>query len=94
MVFDAHHHVCHEGLNSYEHPSVAEMFYAARETWANPEWQLVHISNGEEAFTDRKHSEFITAMPGVYREAPWIEIEAKAKEQAIARLQAEWLVTN
>ena len=94
IVFDAHHHVCHEGLNSYEHESVAEMFYAARETWANPEWQLVHISNGEEAFTDRKHSDFITAMPSVYREAPWIEIEAKAKEQAIARLQAEWLVTN
>ena len=94
MVFDAHHHVCHEGLDSYEHESVAEIFYAARETWANPEWQLVHISNGEEAFNDRKHSDFITAMPSVYREAPWIEIEAKAKEQALARLQAEWLVTN
>lgn len=92
MVFDAHHHICHEGLTSYEHPSVAEIFYAARETWANPEWQLVHISNGEEAFNDRKHSEFITMMPSVYREAPWIEIEAKAKEEAIARLQAEWLI--
>lgn len=92
MVFDAHHHVCHEGLSSYEHPSVAEMFYAARETWTNPDWQLVHISNGEEAFNDRKHSDLITVMPSVYREAPWIEIEAKAKEEAIARLQAEWLV--
>jgi len=94
MVFDAHHHVCHEGLDSYEHESVAEIFYAARETWANPEWQLVHISNGEEAFNDRKHSELITVMPSVYREAPWIEIEAKAKEQAIAHLQAEWLVAD
>ena len=94
MVFDAHHHVCHEGLDSYEHESVAEIFYAARETWANPEWQLVHISNGEEAFNDRKHSELISVMPSVYREAPWIEIEAKAKEQAIAHLQAEWLVAN
>ena len=94
MVFDAHHHVCHEGLDSYEHESVAEIFYAARETWANPEWQLVHISNGEEAFNDRKHSELITLMPSVYREAAWIEIEAKAKEQAIAHLQAEWLVAN
>ncbi len=91
MVFDAHHHICHEGLDSYEHPSVAEMFYAARETWTNPEWQLVHISNGETAFNDRQHSEFITLMPSVYWEAPWIEIEAKAKEQAIARLQSEWL---
>jgi len=91
MVFDAHHHICHEGLTSYDHPSVTEMFYAARSTWANSEWQLVHISNGEKAFNDRQHSELITIMPSVYREAPWIEIEAKAKEQAIARLQAEWL---
>lgn len=91
MVFDAHHHICREGLSSYEDPSVAEMFYAARSTWANPEWQLVHISNGETAFNDRKHSDFITAMPSVYREAPWIEIEAKAKEEAIALLQTEWL---
>lgn len=94
LVFDAHHHVCHEGLSSYEHESVAEMFYAARETWTNPEWQLVHISNGEAAFNDRKHSDLITTMPSVYREAPWIEIEAKAKEEAIARLQAEWLATG
>ena len=59
MVFDAHHHICHENLDSYDHPSVASMFYAARATWANPDWQLVHISNGEEAFNDRKHSELI-----------------------------------
>lgn len=91
MVFDAHHHICHEKLDSYEHPSVAEMFYAARETWQQPQWQLVHISNGEKAFNDRQHSEFITAMPSVYREAPWIEVEAKAKEEAIAKLQQEWL---
>jgi UV DNA damage endonuclease len=94
MVFDAHHHICHEGLDSYEHPSVAQMFYAARETWANPQWQLVHISNGEKAFNDRQHSEFITVMPSVYREAPWIEIEAKAKEEAIARLQTQWLLAD
>ncbi|NHC37677.1 UV DNA damage repair endonuclease UvsE [Scytonema millei] len=86
MVFDAHHHICHEKLESYDHPSVAEMFYAARSTWENPDWQLVHISNGEAAFGDRQHSEFITVMPSIYREAPWIEIEAKAKEEAIAAL--------
>lgn len=91
MVFDAHHHICHEKLDSYEDPSVAEMFYAARDTWENPDWQLVHISNGETAFNDRKHSQLITSMPNVYREAPWIEIEAKAKEDAIALLQKDWL---
>lgn len=94
MVFDAHHHVCHEELTSYEDPSVADMFYAARETWSNPDWQLVHISNGQTAFRDRQHSDFITDMPSVYQEAPWIEIEAKAKEQAITRLQAEWLLAD
>ena len=92
LVFDAHHHVCHEKLDSYDDKSVVEMFYAARETWANPDWQLVHISNGEEAFQDRKHSDLITAMPSVYREAPWIEVEAKQKEEAIAHLRSKWLV--
>lgn len=94
LVFDAHHHICHENLDSYDDPSVAEMFYAARETWANRDWQLVHISNGEEAFKDRKHSDLITAMPSVYRQAPWIEVEAKHKEEAIAHLQSWWLVEN
>jgi UV DNA damage endonuclease len=94
LVFDAHHQICHEKLDSYDDPSVAEMFYAARETWANPDWQLVHISNGEEAFNDRKHSELITDMPSVYREAPWIEIEAKRKEEAIAYLRSWWLLEN
>ena len=32
MVFDAHHHVIHEKLNSYEDLSVAEMLAAARTT--------------------------------------------------------------
>ena len=30
-------------------------------------------------------------MPSSYIDAPWIEIEAKLKEQAIAKLQQEWL---
>ena len=92
MVFDAHHQICHEKLDSYDHPSVAAMFYAARETWANPDWQLVHISNGETAFNDRKHSNLITAMPQVYHQAPWIEVEAKHKEEAIAHLRSWWLM--
>ncbi|KJH71365.1 UV DNA damage repair endonuclease UvsE [Aliterella atlantica] len=92
MVFDAHHHICREGLETYDEPSVVETFYAARETWQNPAWQLVHISNGQNSFSDRQHSDYITDMPSVYRQAPWIEIEAKAKEEAIAKLEAEWLV--
>ncbi|QLE55421.1 UV DNA damage repair endonuclease UvsE [Nostoc sp. TCL26-01] len=92
MVFDAHHHICHENLDSYDHPSVAAMFHAAQTTWEKPEWQLVHISNGEQAFNDRKHSNLITDMPSVYYQAPWIEVEAKQKEVAIAHLRSWWLM--
>lgn len=49
------------------------MFYAAQQTWTNPEWQLVHMSNGEEAFHDRKHSDLITAMPSIYHQAPCLD---------------------
>ena len=48
MLFDAHHHVCREKLEDYNHPSVEETFWAARETWENPENQMVHISNGRD----------------------------------------------
>jgi UV DNA damage endonuclease len=91
MVFDAHHHVVHEGLDSYDHPSVAEMVEAARTTWQNPEWQLVHISNGRASFCDRHHSDLVESMPAAYRRVPWIEVEAKHKELAIERLTADWL---
>lgn len=91
MVFDAHHHVCREKLADFNHPSVAETFWAARETWKNPDWQMVHISNGREHFNDRAHSDLIFTMPDVFRFAPWIEIEAKHKELAIQKLQEEWL---
>ena len=91
MVFDAHHHVCREKLDSYEDESVAEMFWAARETWANPENQMVHISNGRDKFQDRAHHDLIVTMPSIFRFAEWIEVEAKHKEIAIAKLQKEWL---
>jgi UV DNA damage endonuclease len=87
MVFDAHHHVVHESLDSYDHPSVAEMVEAARETWPVAEWQLVHISNGRESFRDRHHSDLVERMPAAYSRVPWIEVEAKHKELAIARLK-------
>ncbi|WP_373535902.1 UV DNA damage repair endonuclease UvsE [Microcoleus sp.] len=91
MVFDAHHHVIHEHLASYDDPSVAEMLAAARTTWSVPELQLVHISNGKEFFADPRHSDLITEMPECYYQAPWIEVEAKFKELAIEKLHAEWL---
>lgn len=91
MVFDAHHHVIHEHLETYEDPSVAEMLALSRTTWKTPEWQLVHISNGEQFFADPRHSNLINLMPSSYRNAPWIEVEAKQKELAIAKLRQDWL---
>lgn len=87
MVFDAHHHVVHAKLSSYEDPSVGAMLRKARETWADPAQQLVHISNGRESFNDRQHSDLIAVMPSSYLAAPYIEIEAKLKEEAIRGLR-------
>jgi UV DNA damage endonuclease len=87
MVFDAHHHLVHDRLTSYDDPSVRKALTQARGTWPEAAWQLTHISNGRESFGDMRHSDFITTMPACYREAPFIEVEAKAKEQAIARLR-------
>jgi UV DNA damage endonuclease len=94
QLFDAHHHVIHEKVESYEHESVRAMLEAARSTWEVPEWQVVHISNGAESFLDQRHSDYITVMPSCYRDAPWIEIEAKQKEFAIQKLQREWLYSD
>ena len=91
MVFDAHHHICREKLEDYNDKSVEEIFWAARETWQNPDLQMVHISNGREKFGDRAHSDLIFTMPEIFRFAPWIEVEAKHKELAIEKLRNEWL---
>ncbi len=91
MVFDAHHHVIHERLDSYEDPSIPQILADARTTWPVPEWQMVHISNGRENFGDPHHSDLIIVMPSSYHNAPWIEVEAKHKELAIEKLRSEWL---
>lgn len=91
MVFDAHHHLVHEKLPDYDDPSVAELLAAAQTTWPAPSWQLVHISNGREFLHDLRHSDLITVMPKSFWNAPWIEIEAKHKEEAIIKLRQEWL---
>ncbi|MFC5481208.1 UV DNA damage repair endonuclease UvsE [Massilia suwonensis] len=92
MVFDAHHHIVHEDLPSYDHPSVDDMLRKARQTWAEPAHQLVHISNGRSGFNDRQHADLIETMPACYAGAPWIEIEAKSKEEAIDGLRP-WLAS-
>jgi UV DNA damage endonuclease len=91
MVFDAHHQLVKERLADYDDPSVAEMTDAAAQTWPDPAWALVHISNGLSHLHDRRHSDYITHMPRAFRRSPWIEVEAKAKEQAIEQLRQHWL---
>lgn len=86
LVFDAHHHVVRERLPDQEHPSVRAWVLAARRTWHPPEWQLVHLSNGLEGPHDRRHSHLIAQVPRAYADVPWIEVEAKGKEEAVAAL--------
>ena len=90
MVFDAHHHLIHEGLESLHHPNVAEFTSFARQTWQPQEWQIVHLSNGRETPKDQKHSDTIHTIPESYLDVSWIEIEAKAKEVAISNLKNLW----
>lgn len=86
FVFDAHHHVVRERLPDQEDPSVREWVLAARRTWQPPEWQVVHLSNGLEGPQDRRHSYLIAQLPAAYWDVPWIEVEAKGKEEAVAAL--------
>jgi UV DNA damage endonuclease len=94
MIFDVHHHVCHDGLTSLEDPGIAEILAAARETWPRPEWQLVHLSNGRDSFADPAHHDLITTFPSAFWQVPWIEVEAKKKEQAIRKLREDWPVAG
>lgn len=87
MIFDVHHHVVKEGLSSFEDSSIAEFTRLARQTWQPPDWQIVHLSNGREGLSDNKHSDKIHTFPSAFAEVSWIEVEAKAKEEAIFPLR-------
>ena len=90
MVFDAHHHLVQAGMRDYNDPSYAQFVAAARETWPRPEWQIVHLSNGATGVRDPRHSDYIRRVPPAYQDVPWIEVEARGKELAIARLRRVW----
>ena len=94
FVFDAHHHLIKEKLASYEDPSFAYFVAAAAETWPDPAWQIVHLSNGREGLLDRRHSELIEHVPSAFAGVPWIEVEAKGKERAIADLRGRLKVAQ
>jgi UV DNA damage endonuclease len=90
MVFDVHHHLVRERLESYEDPSIAHYITLAAQTWPQPEWQIVHLSNGRSSLHDRAHHDYVQTVPSSFYSVPWIELEAKLKEQAIAALREQW----
>ncbi len=89
FVFDAHHQVVHGRLSGFDDPSIREWTLRARATWQPPEWQLVHLSNGIDGPHDRRHSYLIADVPAAYADVPWIEVEAKGKEEAVAALMGQ-----
>jgi UV DNA damage endonuclease len=89
LVYDAHHHRClPDGLG------VEQATEAARETWNNRE-PLFHLSSPLEGWAGPKperHHDYIDPkdFPAAWR--GWVltvEVEAKAKELAVARLQRD-----
>lgn len=88
LVYDVHHHRCRpDGL------SVVEVTERARKTW--PAEPLFHISSplaGWDGPKPQRHHDYIDArdFPQEWRGWPLtVEVEAKAKELAVARLIAD-----
>jgi UV DNA damage endonuclease len=88
LVYDVHHHRClPEGL------SVAEISERARKTW--PAEPLFHISSplaGWDGPKPQRHHDYIDAGDFPLEWLGWpltVEVEAKAKELAVARLIAD-----
>jgi UV DNA damage endonuclease len=89
LVYDAHHHRClTDGL------SVEEATAAARTTWKDRE-PLFHISSPLEGWSGTKperHHDYIDPKDFPRAWLGWpltVEVEAKAKELAVARLQRD-----
>jgi len=88
LVYDVHHHRClPDGL------SVAEATTRARRTWTRE--PLFHLSSPIEGWKGPKperHHDFIDPADFPKEWLGWpltVEVEAKAKELAVARLQAD-----
>jgi UV DNA damage endonuclease len=89
MVYDAHHHRCHgDGLSVEEATDLAAATWNGREPWT-------HISSPREGWgtgNPRPHADYID--PRDFPE-PWrgrrmtVDVEAKAKERAVAALMRE-----
>lgn len=89
LVYDAHHHRCLPDDFTVEQATAA-----ARATWKNRE-PLFHLSSPLEGWSGPKparHHDYIDPkdFPDVWRGGPLtVEVEAKAKELAVAKLQRD-----
>lgn len=72
ILYDAHHSVVMNKLDSFNHHLVRMELEMAANTWEDKTWQVVHISNGAAGFNDRSHSDYINNMPHCYRDIPFI----------------------
>ncbi|MEI9863383.1 MAG: UV DNA damage repair endonuclease UvsE [Limisphaerales bacterium] len=94
LVYDAHHHRCLP-----DDLTVEQATKAARETWKNRE-PLFHLSSplaGWSGPKPERHHDYIDPrdFPAAWRGWPLtVEVEAKAKELAVARLQRDLAVGN
>ncbi len=88
LVYDAHHHRClPDGLSIDEATDAAAETWGAREPWAH----LSSPRGGWSGTDPRPHADYIDTddVPRAWRgRTMTVDVEAKAKELAVARLQA------
>lgn len=87
ILFDFHHSLVNNRCCSYDHKTITQEFELSKNTWGNTYWQTTHISNGTASLLDNKHSDYITRYPECLLTAPWVEVEARMKEQALFQLR-------
>lgn len=95
VVYDIHHQRCHE--LKYEGSGTSWDYYElAGTTWRDDDVQRLHISSPRDGFTtitkSRPHHDFIQPedIPEwLWKENCLVDIEAKAKEVAVAAVQKE-----
>lgn len=96
IIFDTHHDACYRELHpEYQPEDVADQLPVVVETWKG-RTPLFHISEQKEGARIGAHSDFINTIPryllDMLQEGTSIdlEVEAKAKEEAIFSLQQKY----
>lgn len=89
LVYDVHHHRCNPDRLSVERATeLAAETWGTREPWAH----LSSPAEGWKGRDPRPHADFIrlSDMPAIWRDREMtIDIEAKAKEKAVLKLQQQ-----